>query len=282
MCRPQPLGLATGPQLHRHEFRLQLEQPVTRKSLDPVHRTLPSRKPDPSLWKHALPVRFWKYSGEDDWQGISPNGLLCWRVHFVPSATRPWNLPSRYWDAGCLGSHLHTCGMCDADEPAEVLISLYGSSGSRCNILLRLQSNHRYYSGTCFRVGLRSKHCIHSSYHWIHGGNTLWNRLGPTLEKKPHSHPRTLRHLPCDTRITCDVLWAKRSPRRTLAVAPRAAGALGKPVWSHPNRQDSDPVSTTTPSCLLQELEHTDAGRRDPSDPSFDLSGRNRKHGRDR
>src|SRR5438309_9675959 len=123
MCRPQPLGLATGPQLHRHEFRLQLEQPVSRKSLDPVHRTLPSRKPDPSLWKHALPVRFWKYSGEDDWQGISPNGLLCWRVHFVPSATRPWNLPSRYWDAGCLGSHLHTCGMRDADEPADVVKS---------------------------------------------------------------------------------------------------------------------------------------------------------------
>src|SRR3989442_1636771 len=145
--------------------------------------------------------------------------------------------------------------MCDADEPAEILLSIHGSSGSRGHILLRLQSNHRDYPSNRLGTRLRSKHRIHRPHHRIHSRDTVWNRLGQTLEEKPPSYPRTIRDIPRDTRTTRDVLWAKGAPRRTLVAAPLEALASRKPVSSHVNRQDSVPVSTAMPSCLLQELE---------------------------
>src|SRR3989442_11165554 len=172
MRRSEPLGLAalTGPQLHRHESRVQLAKPLGRKSLDSIHSPLPPRQPRPSLRKHALPIRVWKYPRKNDRQGVPPFGLLCWWVHCFPSAARPWNLPPGHRHAWCLGSHLHSRGMCDADEPAKILLSIYGTSRSRSDILLRLQSSHRHDPDTCQRVYLRPQHRIHRPYHRIHVG----------------------------------------------------------------------------------------------------------------
>src|SRR2546428_2701219 len=92
MRRPEPLGLATRLQLHRHKFCVQLEQPVGRKSLDPVYSPFSPCKPDPPLRQHALPLRIRKYSRKNDWQRLPSRCLLHWRIHGIPCASSPRTL----------------------------------------------------------------------------------------------------------------------------------------------------------------------------------------------